>query len=381
MKLQTIFTAAILTVLKPISHAGDIPDILWRTNANQFGSFSVVFAPDSASVFSYGGDAKQWRASDTNLLRTFSVPNKEIGAIALSPDGTRLVTSAPGAYRMWRVSDGAVLYAFNANYRPALAFSPRGDFIADGDPDHSTVVFLPVSGESIGNGIGYEDIHSGGVNAVTFSPDGSLLLSGGNDSTAKLLRVADGVVIQSFPHRLYVKCVAFSPNGRVIATGADGADVRLWSTNGALLHTLGVAGSPTRAMDFSPDGKLLVTASGGLVQFWRVSDGAKLVTYDPDPIGPVTAVDIAPDGKLFAYGGGDLVLARMPTFVTKAEERTNEFNFEWQGGSGLYQVQQTTSVTPAVWANLGPPTAATNLAVPMTNPAAFFRVQSLTNAP
>jgi hypothetical protein len=71
----------------------------------------------------------------------------------------------------------------------------------------------------------------------------------------------------------------------------------------------------------------------------------------------------------------------MPTVITKAQSRTNQLNFDWQGGSGLYQVQQTTSVTSAVWANVGSPTAATNLAVPMTNATAFFRVQSLTNGP
>lgn len=383
MKLKTLARTAFLpalTTLTILAHAGEIPDILWRTNANQYGSFSVVFAPDSKSVFSYGGDAKQWRVSDTNLLRTFTILNKEIGAIALSLDGTRLIGSAPDEFRMWRVSDGAVLFDAASYYSQGLAFSPSGNFIGRGYSDSEGVVLLPVNGESISNGILYDDIISGGVNSLAFSPDGGLLLFGGNGSIAKLMRVSDGIVFQTFPHSLYVKSVAFSPNGRVIATGVHDGDVRLWSTNGTLLHTLAPGGT-TRSMDFSPDGRLLATTTGGLLRFWRVSDGALLVTYDPDPIGPVTAVDISPDGMLFAYGGGELVVARMPTVLTKPEKRGNEFNFDWQGGSGLYQVQQTTSVTSAVWANLGPPTTATNLSVPMANPTAFFRVQSLTNAP
>jgi hypothetical protein len=118
------------------------------------------------------------------------------------------------------------------------------------------------------------------------------------------------------------------------------------------------------------------------VTLWRVSDGRLMARYDEN-LPEVVQVAVSPDGKTFAYGDifGVVTIARMPTLVTKAEIRTNQFNFEWQGGSGLYQVQQATSVNAAVWANLGAATAATNLAVPMTNPAVFFRVQSVTNAP
>ena len=228
------------------------------------------------------------------------------------------------------------------------------------------------------DGVLYDDVHSQEINAVVFSPDGTLLLSGGDDSMAKLLRVSDGAILQTFSHSLYVKSVAFSPSGQVIATGVHDGDVRLWSTNGTLLHTLAVAGSPTRAMDFSPDGKLLATASGGVIQFWRVSDGAHLVTYDPDPIGPATAVDIAPNGKLFAYGGGELVLARMPLLVTEVSRAGNQLTLGWSGGSGLYQLQSTTNMIDGPWQNVGAPTAATASTNAVTG-TIFYRVQSLPN--
>ena len=193
-----------------------MPDIVWRTNANQFGSFSVVFAPDSKSVFSYGGDAKQWRVSDRSLLRTFVIPNQEVAAIALSPDGARLVGwSANRGFRMWRVTDGAELYSSFAS-GASLAFSPMGNFIARGTFD-GTVVLLPVNGEVIGGGTGsYDEIHSDSVNELAFSPDGSLLLTGSSDSTAKLLRVdpSSRGVAQEFEHRLYVKSVSWCEQNR-----------------------------------------------------------------------------------------------------------------------------------------------------------------------
>ena len=379
MKTKIIWTTAILIALGPPLPAGQVPDIVWRTNANQFGSFSVVFAPDSKSVFSYGGDAKLWRVSDRSLLRTFAIAGTEIGAVAVSPDGTRLVASAPGRFRMWRVYDGAVLHAADAYYTPGLAFSPRGDFIARASSEgSSSVVLFSVSGGSISNGIMYDDIISQGVNAMTFSPDGTLLLFGGSGSIAMLMRVSDGVVVQTFYHSLYVNSVAFSPDGQTIATGVHTGDVRLWNTNGTLLHTLAGTGHTTRALDFSPDGKLLVTTSRGLIQFWRVADGAHLVTYDPDPIGPATTVDIAPDGKLFAYGGGELVVARMPLLFTEVSRAGNQLVLGWSGGGGLYQLQRTTNVVDGPWQNVGAPTAVTATTNAVTG-TVFYRVQSLPN--
>ena len=278
---------------------------------------------------------------------------------------------------MWRVSDGAVLFGVDPSGGTSLAFSPADNFVARGR-DRGEVFLIGINGESATGGPTYDDIHSSGVRAVTFSPDGTLLLSGGNDSNAKLLRVSDGTVFQTFPHSLYVISVAFSPDGKTIATGVHGGDVRLWNTNGTLLHALAVAGSPTRAMDFSPDGKLLATASGGVIQFWRVVDGAHLVTYDPDPVGPATTVDISPDGKLFAYGGGELVLARMPLFFTEVSRAGNQLTLGWSGGTGLYQLQSTTNVVSGPWQDMGVPTAATNATNAVTG-TLFYRVQSLSN--
>jgi WD40 repeat protein len=367
----------------PLLRAATVPDIVWRTNAHPNLVSALRFLPDSRSLVSasFTGAAMLWSVSNTALHRSFSISRDHVVAIALSPDGTRLVGSALERFRMWRVSDGAVLYDADAYYTPGLAFSPKGDFIATGRAEGSSAVGLsPVNGESIGNGILYDDIIDGGINSLAFSPDGTLLLFGGNGSIAKLMRVSDGVVFQTFGHSRYVLSVAFSPNGKTLATGTHAGDVRLWSTNGTLLHTLGTGG-PTRSMDFSPDGKLLATTSGDLVHFWRVSDGAPLVTYDPDPAGQVSAVDVSPDGKLFAYGTGigALVLARMPALITETQRVGNASIVCWQGGTGRYQLQMRTSLNVGAWQDFGGATTntcATN-AVAATN--AFFRVLSLPN--
>ena len=91
-------------------------------------------------------------------------------------------------------------------------------------------------------------------------------------------------------------------------------------------------------------------------------------------------MDISPDGMLFAYGRGDgtLVLARMPWWVESITRTNGALILQWQGGSGLYQLQQRTDLTQGTWQNVGTPTAATAATNAVTS-TTFHRVQSLPN--
>ena len=99
---------------------------------------------------------------------------------------------------------------------------------------------------------------------MTFSPDGSLLLTGTwDDRTA---RIWDAATRKPFgpplAHDEHVVAVAFSPDGKTIATGAWDGTARLWD-----LATRKPLGPPMthqytiRDLTFSPDGKTLWTSS------------------------------------------------------------------------------------------------------------------------
>ncbi|HEY0604204.1 MAG TPA: hypothetical protein VGD58_14895, partial [Herpetosiphonaceae bacterium] len=59
--------------------------------------------------------------------------------------------------------------------------------------------------------------HEGQVHGLAFSPDDQFLVSGGNDSTIRLSRVADGHELSSVKVSAGVDSVAFSPDGTVVA--------------------------------------------------------------------------------------------------------------------------------------------------------------------
>lgn len=385
------------------------PEIVWRTNFYDRGELvkSVVFSPDGVMLAgSVGRTTTVWRVSDRSVAHRFSLASGVLDA-AISSNRTLLgAGSGIGARAVWRIADGTVLWSTSGNegndswITYSVTFSPDGTAFAYGQASGITVVDSQTNtGLPFENPLD-ENEDERGVFDVRFSPDGTRLASANEDNTASLFRMPEGTLIQDLVgHSRPVMSVDFSPDGKLLATSAGDGTARLWnSTNGAPVRIIeggGGTGRPVVGNEgvgrarFSADGRTLLTSSNGTLRFWRVSDGKLLLTYWGVGNGVFA---VSPDGKHFAYGTGcygcsipdtnaTVALARMPFLITNATLQKNAFNLEWQGGSGLYQVQQKTNLTGNVWNPVGGPTMATSVSIAATNRAAFFRVQSLDPPP
>ena len=113
------------------------------------------------------------------------------------------------------------------------------------------------------------------VRAVSFSPDGRLVVSGSGDKTVRVWESTTGKEVARMTHEARVSAVSFSPDGRLVVSGSGDKTVRVWeSTTGKEVARMTHEDSVS-AVSFSPDGRLVVSGSGDntvRMHRWRPED-------------------------------------------------------------------------------------------------------------
>ena len=118
--------------------------------------------------------------------------------------------------------------------------------------------------------------HKNKIDAVSYSPDGKLILSASWDNTVKLWDAETGVLLRNIEaHREEVSDAQFSPDGSLFFTLSWDQSIKLWETvSGKLIHNFFTEGDAVTGASFSPDGKrLLITGYEGRVEVRDLASG------------------------------------------------------------------------------------------------------------
>ena len=252
----------------------------------------VAFSPDGARLITSGengdgtGKIKVWNVRDGELLT--SIEREFCWRAVFSPDGKSLVAgsgegeightrltvwdSATGEERL-SVEAGPLVYS--------VSWSPDGNTIASGGARGSIKLWDAQSGE-LKHSI--EAHLRGAVTSLDFSPDAKWLVSGGDDKTIKIWKAETGRLNQTLKgHRQKVEPVSFSPDGSRIVSGSSVVPGRSEETTAKVWELVtrkrprvitAHEGEWVRALNFDADATRIVSGgSDHLVQIWDVVTG------------------------------------------------------------------------------------------------------------
>lgn len=152
--------------------------------------------------------------------------------------------------------------------------------------------------------------HRGPVHDVSFSPDGTLLATAGQDGTVRIWQSKDFKLTQVLcKHSASVNCLAWHAQGMRLASGDSSGVVCLWDiSTGSLIRSFDAhnneVGVGVSDIEWSPTEEHVLASSGWdrTLRIWRV-DRAEIKPKELRHDGPVVSLQWAENGKaIFSCG-------------------------------------------------------------------------------
>ncbi|KAJ5589863.1 hypothetical protein N7450_003835 [Penicillium hetheringtonii] len=178
-----------------------------------------------------------------------------------------------------------------------VQFSPDCSMIASGGSDAVIKVWDTLTGKLIYTFEG----HLAGISTLAWSPDGQWIASGSDDKTIRFWNVKTGRAHTKpfIGHHNYVYQIAFAPKGNILVSGSYDEAVFMWDVRRArVMRSLPAHSDPVAGIDVVHDGTLIVScAHDGLVRVWDTHSGQCLRTLVHEDNPPATCVKFSPNGK------------------------------------------------------------------------------------
>lgn len=245
----------------------------------------VVMSSDGQFALSGSWDKtlRLWDLCASKTTRMFKGHTKDVLSVAFSADNRQIVSgSRDKTIKLWNTL-GVCKYTIqdesHSDWTSCVRFSPNtaNPIIVSSSWDKTVKVWNLTNCKLKTNHYG----HTGYLNNVTVSPDGSLCASGGKDGNAMLWDLNEGKHLYTLDGGGIINALCFSPN-RYWLCAATGPSIKIWDLEGKVVVDelrQEVIGTGSKAeppqcisLAWSADGQTLFAGyTDNLIRVWQVS--------------------------------------------------------------------------------------------------------------
>ncbi len=266
---------------------------------------AIARSPDGHTVATAGADrvAKLWSTTTGQPIATFEQADA-LTSVAFAGD-TLVTGSRDGTSRLWDTTAVAPREQVLDSRVLALAVSRSGQVVAARADSRISIV----PGDDV------LEKHLGSVDAVAFTPDGSHLISAGEDDAPIVWDMATRAPLDGFPAEGPFAAVAAAPDNDRFATAGEKG---VWQWSRTTKSARQLDGAPAAAVAYAPQGDLLVAGGAAQLHAWQGGKPASTLTLRH----AISSLAFSADGRWLAIGGPHALEIRAVTDGRIADRAT-----------------------------------------------------------
>lgn len=320
----SLINVADSTLLRSWGDVGEVWDISWSPNGQYVASCSGSFVDIRSAAT---GDVVSDITEETDFA----------GTLAWSPDSALIVSAGPNkTATVWDVATGEQLYSIleeDSNiWGTTVSWSPDGKSIAIGSFDGKTLVWDVQAREMRHDLSGSdEDWLADSINALSWSSDGSYLISASDEGDVVVRELATGTSIRKTELSLnWVTSLDFTTDGEELVSATSNGHVQIWDINLDRPYASLWGHADLDLASWLPSGKELLVRTQGTLQVVNAATGdlIRAINFPGDDMGNVV---VSPNGAMAAVtdADGELVILDVAN-VRMINTLDTEDRFFWQ---------------------------------------------------